>query len=110
MQQGMNTQERTEIVRRRVDRNEANVYALVLSARGISSAIVQDAYGFSLFVAPDDVDQAKSELAAYDSENQVRSTERKRVRSAPLNVEFVLGYWALLLFFFAAGRSDAFSI
>jgi membrane associated rhomboid family serine protease len=108
----MNTEPRGELVevRRCAKRDQAELYALVLSARGIASAIGRDADGFNLLVTPDDADQAKEEIAAYDWENQTRSTERKRVRSTPPNVEFLLAYWAVLLFFFAAGRSGALSI
>ena len=107
----MNTESCHEVaVRRCAERHQAELYALVLSARAITSAVVRDAQGFSLLVASEDADQAKQELAAYDSENQGRSTERKHVGSTPLNIEFLLAYWAVLLFFFAAARSDVLSV
>jgi membrane associated rhomboid family serine protease len=107
----MDTDGRFDVtVRRCAERGQAELYALVLSARGTSSAIVRDADAFSLRVAPEDADRAMDELAAYDSENQGRPAERKRLRPAPPNIELVLAYWAVLLFFFAAGRSDAFFI
>src|SRR3954469_24945420 len=105
----MSTEPRV-VVRWRAERRDAELYALVLSASGISSAITRDGGGFLLLVGPEDADRARDELAAYDSENQARSIETKRVRSAPPNIEFLLAYWAILLFFFAATRSNALSI
>ncbi len=50
------------------------------------------------------------ELTAHDLENQGQPTERKRVSPAPPNIEILLVYWAVLLFFFAAARRDALSV
>jgi membrane associated rhomboid family serine protease len=98
------------VVRRCAERREAELYALVLSARGISSAIVHGPGGFGLLVAPARADQAILELTAYDAENQDWWTTTKRIRSTPPNIELVLAYWAVLLFFFAAARRDFLSI
>jgi membrane associated rhomboid family serine protease len=97
------------VVRRCAERGQAEVYALVLSAKGIEVVIVPDANGFSLLVAPEDADQAEEELTAYDSENRGQPTG-KRVSLAPPNIDILLGYWAVLLFFFAAARHDALSV
>ena len=68
----MNTEARLEIVVRRcAERKEAELYALVLSASGIASAIVRDTDGLALLVAPEDADRARNELAAYDAEKRV---------------------------------------
>jgi rhomboid protease GluP len=98
------------VVRRCAERHEAELYALVLSARGISSAIVYEGGDFSLLVAPEREDQTIDELAAYDAENQGRSTTTERVRSKPPNIDLVLAYWAILLFFFATAQRDFLSI
>jgi rhomboid protease GluP len=108
----MKTQERREVVvvRQCAERSQAELYAPVLSAKGIESVIVQDAGASSLLVAPEDADRADEELTAHDSENQVQLTERKRASLAPPNIELLLVYWAILLFFFAAARRDALSV
>ena len=108
----LKTQERREVVvvRKCAVRSEAELYALVLSAKGIELDIVQDADAFDLLIAPEDADRASEELTAHDSENQGQPTERKRVSPAPPNIEIALVYWAVLLFFFAAARRDALSV
>jgi membrane associated rhomboid family serine protease len=98
------------MVRRCAGRAQAELYALVLSAKGMSSIIAGDAQAFILLVASEDKERAEAELAAYDAENQVQPAEKKRARLAPFNAEIVLAYWAILLFFFAAARRDAFSL
>jgi rhomboid protease GluP len=108
----MEKQERRKavVVRRCAERDQAEHYALVLSAQGIDSVIVQHADAFNLLVASEDGDQADEELSADDSENQGQPTETKRVRLAPPNIDILLVYWAVLLFFFAAARHDALSV
>src|SRR5947208_1559106 len=98
----MNSQTHHEFVelRRCAQRGQAELYALVLSARGIGSAIATEPDGFTLFVASADEHQAREELTAYDSENEARPAESKRPPSNPPDVEFLLAYWAVLLFFF----------
>src|SRR5215216_2123249 len=98
------------VVRRCAERREAELYALVLSARGISSAIVHEGAGFGLLVAPERADQTRDELTAYDAENQEGSPTTKRVRFTPPDLELILAYWAVLLFFFAAARRHFLSI
>ena len=97
-------------MKRCAKRREAELYALVLSARGISSVIVHEAGGYCLTVSSEDAEQATDEITAYISENHDQSTPSKRLRSTPPNIEFLLSYWAILLFFFAAARPNAFSI
>jgi membrane associated rhomboid family serine protease len=98
------------VVRRCAKRSQAELYALVLSAKSIESIVVQDGDAFSLLIAPEDVDQADAELTAHDLENQGQPTERKRVSPSPPNIEMLLVYWAVLLFFFAAARRNALSV
>jgi rhomboid protease GluP len=98
------------VIRRCAERRQAELYALVLSARGIESVIVYNGDDFSLLVASMDRDRADEELSAHDAENQGQSIERKRTASAPPNIEIVLAYWAVLLFFFAAARRGALSV
>ena len=108
----MKTQERRDVVvvRRCAERSQAELYALVLSAKGIESVIVQDADAFSLLIAPEDADQAEEELTAHDSENQGNRPRGNGSVRAPPNIEILLVYWAVLLFFFAAARRDALSV
>ena len=91
-------------------RAEAELYALVLSSRGIESVIVEDAGAFLLLIAPEDAEQAEEELAAHDLENQGLPAERRRVCPTPPNLEILLVYWAVLLLFFAADRRDSLSV
>jgi membrane associated rhomboid family serine protease len=92
-----------------MERGQAELYALVLSARGIESEIVQDGDDFDLLVAPGTLDQAEEELTAHDAENRHVSLPEP-VGVSPPNVELALIYWAVLLFFFAAARREAFSV
>lgn len=98
------------VVKRCVEHREAELFALVLSARGISPAIFHEAGSYCLAVSSEDADRAADELAAYSAENQDQSARSKRLISKPPNIEFLLAYWAILLFFFAAARSNAFAI
>jgi rhomboid protease GluP len=98
------------VVRRCTERSQAELYALVLNARAIDSRIVHDSNAFSLVVSLEDANQALAELTAYELENRGSGTERKKITLVPPNIEIVLIYWAVLLFFFAAIRRDALSI
>jgi rhomboid protease GluP len=98
------------VVRRCQERAQAELYALVLRARGIEAVIDRDAGGFTLRVAPEDAGRAEDELNAYDSENRAQPTRIKGSSLAPPNIDILLVYWAVLLFFFAAARRDAFSV
>ena len=98
------------VVKRCAERREAELYALVLSARGMSSVIFHEAGGYCLTVSSEDAEQATDEITAYNSENHDQSIQGKRLRSTLPNTEFLLSYWAILLFFFAAARNNAFSI
>ncbi|MDP1701223.1 MAG: rhomboid family intramembrane serine protease [Aestuariivirga sp.] len=96
-------------VRRCATRGEAEQYALVLTAMGIQSLITPEGKFTALYVARDDTARANAELAAYDSENRRRPPERVWVRPPLPRVEVAMVYWTVLLFFFAAGRNEAFS-
>ncbi|MBL8906671.1 MAG: rhomboid family intramembrane serine protease [Rhizobiales bacterium] len=98
------------LLRRCAQRQEADVYALVLSAKGIGSTIVADPRGFSLLVEPKDAIQASYELTAYDTENQ-RPPQRRLVQKlAPPNLGLLLAYWLALVFFFGASARRTFSV
>jgi rhomboid protease GluP len=60
-------------------------------------------------VAPEDELRANYELSAYDRENRHRSIKKFRPRPARANIEAAMIYWAVLLFFFAAARTDVFA-
>ena len=94
---------------RRARRSDAEQYALVLTAMGIQSLIAPEGKFTALYVAPEDVARANAELAAYDSENRQRPPGRVWDRPPLPRVEVAMVYWTVLLFFFAAGRHEAFS-
>jgi rhomboid protease GluP len=96
-------------VRRCARRSQAEQYALVLSAMGIQSWIEPEGKFTVLYVAHEDAARADEELSAYDSENHQRPPERVWVRPPLPRVEVAMVYWTVLLFFFAAGRHEAFS-
>jgi membrane associated rhomboid family serine protease len=96
-------------VRRCAGRGQAEQYALVLTAMGMQSLIAPEGKFMALYVAHGDVARANDELAAYDNENREHSPERDWLRPALPRVEVALIYWTVLLFFFAAGRHEAFS-
>ena len=96
-------------VRRSARRAQAEQYALVLTAMGIQSLIAPEGKFTVLYVALDDAARANAELAAYDSENRQRPPGRVWPRPPLPRVEVAMLYWTVLLFFFAAGRHEAFS-
>ena len=96
-------------VRRCARRGQAEQYALVLTAMGMQSLIAPEGKFMALYVTLEDAARANEELAAYDSENRQRPPERVWSRPPLPRVEVAMVYWTLLLFFFAAGRNEAFS-
>jgi rhomboid protease GluP len=96
-------------VRRCPRRNQAEQYALVLTAMGIQSSIEPEGRFTALYVTHEDAARANEELAAYDSENREPPPERVWLRPPLPRVEVAMVYWTVLLFFFAAGRHEAFS-
>ena len=96
-------------VRRCSSRRQAEQYALVLAAMDIRSTIVPEGKFTTLYVAHEDAARANDELSAYDIENRGRPRDRKRMRVAVSPIEVAMVYWAVLLFFFAAARREAFS-
>ena len=96
-------------VRRSARRTQAEQYALVLTAMGIQSLITPEGKFTALYVALEDAARANEELAAYDSENRQRPPEKVWSRPPLPRVEVAMVYWTVLLFFFAAGRHEAFS-
>ncbi|MDO8352641.1 MAG: rhomboid family intramembrane serine protease [Aestuariivirga sp.] len=96
-------------VRRSARRSQAEQYALVLTAMGIQSLIAPEGKFTALYVALEDAARANEELAAYESEERRRPPERVWPRPPLPRVEVAMAYWTVLLFFFAAGRREAFS-
>ena len=96
-------------VRRCARRGQAEQYALVLTAMGMQSLIMPEGKFTALYVALEDAARASEELAAYDSENRPRPPGRVWSRPPLPRVEVAMVYWTVLLFFFAAGRHEAFS-
>jgi membrane associated rhomboid family serine protease len=97
-------------VRRCADRRAAELCALVLSARGIESRLVPEGGALSVQVAPADAARAVYELTEHDLENSPAAPEAAAPRLGLPPFEAVLAYWAVLLFFFAATRWQAFGI
>lgn len=108
----MDRSERGNLValRQCTDRRQAEQYAFVLSAMGMSSSIAPEDEVVILYVAHEDAASANEELTAYDKENNRRPPRRASGRSAFPRIEVAMTYWAVLLFFFAAARRDAFSL
>ena len=96
-------------VRRCAGRGQAELYALVLAAMGMQSSIAPEGKLMALYVTHEDAARAHDELAAYDSENRAPPPGRDWLRPALPRAEVALVYWTVLLFFFAAGRHEAFS-
>ena len=96
-------------VRRCAKRSQAEQYALVLTAMGIQSSLAPEGKFTALYVAQEDAARAHDELTAYDSENRKPPPERDWSPPALPRVEVAMVYWVVLLFFFAAGRHEAFS-
>jgi rhomboid protease GluP len=108
---GLNREEQGDLaeIRRFSDSRQVEQYALVLTAMGIQSLIAPEGKFTVLYVALEDAVKANDELAAYDSENRERPSERDWLRPALPRFEVAMAYWTVLLFFFAAGRHEAFS-
>ena len=96
-------------VRRSARRSQAEQYALVLTAMGIQSLMTPEGKFTALYVSLEDAARASDELAAYDSEERRRPPEKVWTRPPLPRVEVAMVYWTVLLFFFAAGRNEAFS-
>jgi rhomboid protease GluP len=89
---------------------EAEQRALVLAAVGIEAHLRRDAGVVRLCVPPPDALRADYELACYERENAAPRRPRLPARAALRRSEGALVYAAVLMFFFGAGRRDAFSI
>jgi rhomboid protease GluP len=97
------------VVRRCQERSEAELHGLVLRARGIDCEIIADGSGFSLLVAGEHLREADAELKAHEAENAPAQIDDLIEVRSRANIEIVLIYWTLMLFFFAAARRNAFS-
>lgn len=98
------------VLRRCIERQQADLYALVLIARGIGSTIVPDGRAFNVLVATKDAVQASYELTAYDAENHRRPRSGLVAKLAPPNFWLLLAYGITLVFFFGASERKTFSI
>jgi membrane associated rhomboid family serine protease len=63
-----------------------------------------------VYVAYEDAARANDELTAYDGENRKHLPWKDHGRQAFPRIEVAMIYWAVLLFFFAAARNEAFSL
>jgi membrane associated rhomboid family serine protease len=76
---------------------------------GMQSSIVPEGGFMALYVAPEDAARANGELAAYDRENRQGPPQKEWLFPGLPRIEVAMVYWVVLLFFFAAGRHEAFS-
>lgn len=90
-------------------RADAEPYALVLAAAGISCRIEMQDGAATLWVAPADARRARYEVASYARENQQQHPP-PRLRSLLEGVECALAYSAALLFVYGASRRDLFGL
>jgi rhomboid protease GluP len=96
-------------VRQCTKRRQAQHYGLVLSAAGIDSKIDRNNDFLTVYVAPHNATRANDELTAFDSEEHKRQHRTISPLLPVPRIEVALIYWALMLFFFAAARNNAFS-
>lgn len=95
-------------VRRCANRRDAQTYAFVLTAVGMSPHLVWDSGETIVRVIAEDAARASAELAAYDGENARPRYVRKPFPTAAWpRIEVTMAYWAVLLFFFAAAGNNA---
>ncbi|MBL8894019.1 MAG: rhomboid family intramembrane serine protease [Rhizobiales bacterium] len=109
MMQGLNSADRI-LLRRCKEREQADLFALVLIARGIGSTIVTDGRTYNVLVETKDAVQASYELTAYEAENRRRSSRKPAVKLAPPNFGLLLAYWVAMVFFFGATERSTFSV
>ena len=76
---------------------------------GLQSWIAPEGRMTALYVSHQDVARATEELEAYDSENPRPQPAKAWLHPALPRAEVAFAYWALLLFFFAAARNQAFA-
>jgi membrane associated rhomboid family serine protease len=86
-------------------RADAEPYALVLAAAGISCRIEVQPDATTLWVAPGDARRARHEVASYARENQRRHAP-PRLRALTEGIECALAWCAVLLFLYGASRRD----
>jgi rhomboid protease GluP len=77
---------------------------------GMQSSIALDDEFLVLSVGYRDAARATHEIVAYDRENHDTLPRRDGPLPAPPRLEVALSFWAVLLFFFAATRHEAFSL
>ena len=90
--------------------SDANQHALVLTAVGIPSHIVEEDAGIMLYVAATDALEAVRQLAAYDDEEARRVRRPARMRFPVPRAEGPLLFVAVMTFFFAATQASAWNI
>ncbi len=102
----------TELVElsRSSSRAAAEQQALVLAAVGISSRVVVGEGAVMLYVAPLEAARARRELSLWARENAPPRRPPRPVVAALYRIDGALAYAAVLLFFFAAARRDAFGV
>jgi membrane associated rhomboid family serine protease len=90
--------------------SDANQHALVLTAVGIQSVVMEEGEGFMLYVPVGDAAEALRQLAAYDEEEARRVRPGPRARFAVPKPEGPLVVIAVMLFFFVATEASAWGI
>jgi rhomboid protease GluP len=97
-------------VSRSSSRAAAEQQALVLAAVGISSQLVVADGAAMLYVSPLEAARARRELSFWARENAPPRRPPRPAVAALYRIDGALAYCAVLLFFFAAARRDAFSV
>ena len=103
------TEELVEVSRSRT-RTGAEQQALVLAAVGISSRLVVADGAAVLYVSPLEAPRARRELSVWARENAPPPRPMLPTVAALHRIDGALAYCAVLLFFFAATRRDAFGV
>ena len=108
---GNNTKD-MQPVRRCATRQQAEQYALVLTAMGMRCMVRPEAGAVSVLVDPENMLRADFELTAYETENHKPSNpaKTKTLKLQKVYWEGIFTYWAVLLFFFVATPRKLFSI
>ncbi|MDF2097073.1 rhomboid family intramembrane serine protease [Aquibaculum arenosum] len=98
------------VVRRSRRRSEAERYALVLAAMGITSRLHRDGEWITLSVAPHHAASAEREIGAYVKENSHQTPAAPTIRPGREALLGVLAYACVLFFLHGAALRDAFGL
>lgn len=78
-------------------RRQADEWALVLEAEGLSPSVWHAPEGFVVGVPADEVERASAALSAYESENPPRARESRDEPTGSVHLYVALAVWVVLL-------------